>query len=227
MNKERIELVVFDMAGTTVNDAGAVHTALQEALKFINVNVGYDEINEVMGYPKPKAIEVLLTKYKPELCQAKVINEVHTRFVNLMIDHYKFAPGVDEKHGASDIFRILKSDNVKVAIDTGFSFDIASVIIDRLGWNEDSLIDVLVTSDQVDQGRPFPDMIFKAMKLTGVLDPNRVAKIGDTISDLQQGNAAGVKYVIGVTSGAYKSDELMKEKHTHLVSHLEEIIPIV
>ena len=114
-----------------------------------------------------------------------------------------------------------------MAIDTGFSRPIADAIIKRLGWNEHKLIDVSVTSDEVKFGRPHPDLIFEAMKRAGVKQARHVAKVGDTISDLQEGNAAGCSYVIGITTGAYTRHELAREKHTHLINSLLEVVDIV
>ncbi len=41
--------------------------------------------------------------------------------------------------------------------------------------------------DDVPNGRPAPDMILLAMKLTGVDDPAQVANVGDTTLDLESG----------------------------------------
>ena len=62
------------------------------------------------------------------------------------------------------------------------------------------------------------------MQLTGVRDAKSVAKVGDTISDLQEGIAAGCGWVIGVTSGAFGKNELLKGNPTHLVDQVTEII---
>ncbi|MCZ7635203.1 MAG: hypothetical protein M5U12_03590 [Verrucomicrobia bacterium] len=52
----KIELVVFDMAGTTVRDDDAVNLCLRDALHAGGIDVTRDEVNEVMGIPKPTAI---------------------------------------------------------------------------------------------------------------------------------------------------------------------------
>ena len=65
------------------------------------------------------------------------------------------------------------------------------------------------------------------MALTGVSQLNHVAKVGDTASDMQEGTAAGCKWVIGITSGAYTREELTKEKHTHLVHSIPEILSVL
>jgi phosphoglycolate phosphatase-like HAD superfamily hydrolase len=95
-----------------------------------------------------------------------------------------------------------------------------------MGWLEKGLIDASVTSDEVNQGRPHPDLIFKVMTLTGVDDVVTVAKVGDTISDLLEGNSAGCSWVIGITTGAYSKEQLSVGPHTHLINHLSDLSSI-
>ena len=89
------------------------------------------------------------------------------------------------------------------------------------------MIDYSVTSDEVKHGRPYPDMILKAMAQFKITDPAQVTKVGDTPSDMMEGMNAKCGNVIGVTWGAYKREELEMEKHTHLVADLVEILAIV
>ncbi len=219
-----IKLAIFDMAGTTVRDFDNVHEALQEALSYENIIVTRDEVNAVMGMPKPVAIEILMKKELPVKQVTKsLIDKVYSRFELIMIDFYKTDPHVTEKDGAEKLFRLLKSKNIRVGIDTGFSRAIADTIIERLGWVEKQLIDFSVTSDEVSKGRPHPDMVFKAMDYFQISDPADVMKVGDTASDMEEGRNAGCRYVVGITSGAFTENELLKTPHTHLVSHLSEI----
>ncbi len=57
-------------------------------------------------------------------------------------------------------------------------------------------------------GRPAPDLILLAMKMTSVLDPDRVANVGDTTLDLESAARAGVRWNIGVLSGAHRREAL-------------------
>jgi phosphoglycolate phosphatase-like HAD superfamily hydrolase len=61
------------------------------------------------------------------------------------------------------------------------------------------------------------------MELTGVTDARRVAKVGDTPSDLQEGRAAGCGLVIGVTNGSHTREQLEPHPHTHLIDNLREL----
>jgi len=224
-----IKLVVFDMAGTTVEDNNSVAAVLQYAMKSFGYDTSMEDVNKVMGYPKPVAIKALLEQYgeNNEAADAAKVAAIHDVFVGEMMTHYQQSPVIREKEGVRDTFIKLKEQNIKIGIDTGFSRNIADAIFDRLGWKEAGLFDVSITSDEVANGRPYPDMIFKAMQLTDVADVAHVAKVGDTASDMQEGFAAGCKYVIGVTTGSYTAEELQQEPHTHLINHLYEVVDIV
>lgn len=221
-----IQLVVFDMAGTTVAGHHEVHHALQQALAHEGHEISYEEANVVMGYPKPVAIRQLLEKRgAAEQATDAYVDQIHRDFVKRMVDHYADGAEVREKEGVQRTWNALRQRGIYIALDTGFSRPIADAIINRLGWRE--LIDASVTSDEVERGRPHPDMIFRAMKLTGVSDVQDVAKVGDTASDLQQGTEAGCTYVVGVTSGAYSAEKLDREPHTHLIEQLPELLTLL
>jgi phosphoglycolate phosphatase-like HAD superfamily hydrolase len=96
-------------------------------------------------------------------------------------------------------------------------------LLARLGWHEGEAIDASVTSDEVPRGRPHPDMILHLMRKLGVADARSVAKIGDTPSDLQEGTAAGCRWVIGITTGAHTRQQLTPIRHTHLIDGLAEL----
>ncbi len=223
----QIDLVVFDLAGTTVKDNQDVHKVLQAALKKKGITISLADANEVMGIPKPVAIKQLLEGKNYPNINDEFIDEIHTDFVASMISFYETDASVGEKVGVSETFAALKANGIKVVVDTGFDRQIVTPLLKRLGWKENNLIDDSVTSDEVKQGRPFPDLIFEAMKRTGVRDVARVAKVGDTASDLHEGTSAGCRYVLGITTGAFSRAELAKEPHTHLIENISELLLIL
>lgn len=221
----RIELVIFDMAGTTVYDGDAVNICLRAALGAGGFEVTRDDVNGVMGLPKPEAIRHLASTRAadPATVTTALIAAIHEDFVARMVRHYRDDPTVRPCDGAEALFARLHAAGVRVALDTGFSRDIADIILQRFGWVRDGLVDATVTSDEVPRGRPFPDLIERAMALTGVTDLGRVAKVGDTPADLREGEAARCGYVVGVTSGSHTHEELLRCPHTHLIAHLDEL----
>jgi phosphonatase-like hydrolase len=213
-----VALVVFDMAGTTVYDGDAVNICLRSALEAAGAPTTRDAVNAVMGIAKPLAIRTLLTQQREGAAIAETeVDRIHADFLTRMLAYYREDPAVREVEGATDTFRTLRQAGVKVALDTGFSRPIVDVILERLGWQQLGLLDATVASDEVAQGRPHPDLIYRAMELTGVTEARRVAKVGDTPSDLQEGQAAGCGWIIGVTEGSHTAQQLREYSYTHLI----------
>ncbi|MBO0861061.1 MAG: phosphonatase-like hydrolase [Chloracidobacterium sp.] len=218
-----IELMVFDMAGTTVSEGGAVYQCLRDTLEANGLGVPAGSLNEVKGMDKYEALRTLIERsdMREELLPG--LDAIHEDFVERMIKLYRNAPSVGETPGASETFRRLRRAGVKIALNTGFSRDIAQTLIDRLGWERDELIDASVTSDEVNRGRPHPDMIQLLMLKLGVTDPRRVAKVGDTPADLLEGRNSGCGLIVGVTGGSSAREQLELYPHDHLIGSVAEL----
>jgi phosphonatase-like hydrolase len=219
----QIELVVFDMAGTTVSEGGAVYQCLRDTLAASGIDVPVEAIHEVKGTDKREALRVLVERTAPGSPLLGHMAEIHQDFVRRMIEFYRSDPSVGEMPGASETFRWLKAQGIKTALNTGFSRDIAQTLIDRLGWERDGLIDASVTSDEVERGRPHPDMIRHLMQKLGVTDSQRIAKIGDAPADLMEGKNAGCGLVIGVTKGSSTREQLESLPHDYLIGTVAEL----
>lgn len=218
-----LQLVVFDLAGTTVHDPGAVNDCFLRALRGAGLDADPAEVDAVMGLPKPQAIRILVDRHDRDVADQAQLDAIHRDFVARMIAYYRTDPAVVEVDGVSQLFADLRAAGVRVGIDTGFSRDIARTIFDRLGWERAGLIDGSVTSDEVTHGRPAPDMIRKLMSELGIADPSRVAKVGDASADLGEGTAAGCRLVVGVTWGTHTRSQLEAHPHTHLVDSVAEL----
>ncbi|MCF2443692.1 HAD hydrolase-like protein [Dyadobacter sp. CY345] len=222
-----IELVVFDMAGTTVKDKNAVGLAFQNAMNAYGYNIAIENINPIMGYEKPVAIRMMLDKHEADKSKIteQLIENIHAEFVTSMVHFYETSNEIVPLPNVEETFRVLREAGVKIALDTGFSKNIADVIIRRLGWADK--IDLMVASDEVENGRPFPDMIEKIKAELDVVSSEVVAKVGDTEVDINEGINSGCKYVIGVTTGAFTREELMPYNPTHIIDDISEVIAII
>ena len=85
----KIDLVVFDMAGTTVRDDDAVNVCLRDALAAAGEVVSRDDVNGVMGIPKPVAIRELLVKKAGQAPAPERVSAIHEDFMQRMIRHYQ------------------------------------------------------------------------------------------------------------------------------------------
>jgi phosphonatase-like hydrolase len=224
-----IKLVVFDIAGTTVKDDREVSKAFQAALKKYNYQVELDSIDPLMGYEKTLAIKQMLQLHETnaDKITTRLISNIHQEFVRQMIYFYQNEPGLEPLPNVEKTFAALHSNGVQIGINTGFSRDIADTIINRLQWRKKGLIDHLVGSDEVELGRPHPYMIQKMMQDGDITDPLQVAKVGDTEVDVREGQNAGCRYVIGVTTGSFTRAELEPYNPHYIIDDIAQIVDII
>ncbi len=223
-----IQLAVFDIAGTTVLDSGNVNEAFRQAFLTANINVDAAEINKLMGYKKIEAIKIIIKKYAPVLIEnEKLIDDIHTVFIKKMIAFYEHDTLLQPLPYAEWVFAQLKSRGIKVALNTGFTRSITDVILNRLGWHNTPLIDAVVCSDEVDEGRPHPFMIQHLMQKLAVSNPKNIIKIGDTEVDIEEGRNVGCGMVIAVTTGTYSKEALLSCHPDYVIDSLNEIMFII
>ncbi|SEK28928.1 HAD-IA family hydrolase [Parapedobacter koreensis] len=224
-----IALIVFDIAGTTVKDDNKVGEAFRATLEKFGYHVPLEQINPYMGYEKHEAIKEILKTHQNggATIDDAHISAIHRSFVGRMIRYYETSDEIEALPHVEETFTVLHQKGVKIAINTGFSRNIADVIVEKLGWYESELVDYVIASDEVPRGRPYPDMIRQLMAKAGVTDPLKVAKVGDTEVDINEGRNAGCKYIIGITTGAYAREELQKHHPTHIVDDIREVVDII
>jgi beta-phosphoglucomutase-like phosphatase (HAD superfamily) len=92
-----IKLVVFDIAGTTIQDEIGVMAAFQSTLKKHGYEVPMEDIAPVMGYKKIEAIKFLLYKHDPdnEKLTLELVETIHNDFVNHMVNFYQTTPEIE------------------------------------------------------------------------------------------------------------------------------------
>jgi phosphonatase-like hydrolase len=216
------ELVVLDMAGTTIDDGQQVYHVLAETARAHGASASEAEIARWHGASKHEALRDLLTSragVPPSDAELEtVVADFQARLSSAYADQPpRPLPGVPEALSA------LRECGVKVALTTGFDRVIVESLISALGWEGESVVDTVVCGSDVASGRPAPYMIFRAMERLGVTDVARVLVAGDTPRDLQAGTNSGAAMVVGVLSGASGADELGAHRHTHLLPSVADL----
>jgi phosphoglycolate phosphatase len=197
-----IELVCFDMAGTTVNDGGLVLEAFRRTIDELGVEgdeavkaEGY--VIETMGQSKIEVFSVLFDE------RAHDANDAFER-------HFVMAAneaGVSEVPGARETVEALKSRGFAVALTTGFSPSTREALIEILGWSD--LFGLRVSPADAGRGRPAPDMILLCALKSRVSAVQTIMVVGDTASDMQAGRRAGVGQCVGVLTGTDDQPRLL------------------
>ena len=212
-----VRLVVFDMAGTTVEDRGQVPAAFNAALAAHGLSVDDDQLRAVRGASKRDAIRSLLADGPDREERA---NAVYATFRQELAK--RFSQGVSPIAGAANTFASLRERGIGVALNTGFDRDTTSLLIETLGWRE-GVVDTIVCGDDVRQGRPAPYMIFRCMENTGVVKIEQVVNVGDTALDLEAGANACVGLNVAVLSGAHDRERLEPLRPDYLIDSVADL----
>lgn len=218
MTVDRPELVVLDLAGTTVQDRGEVPAAFAAALAGQGLAVGPEQLRAVRGSSKREAIRTLLPP-GPDLAERAAA--AYAAFRSDLAWRYGNG-GVQAMPGAAAAIAALRAAGIRVALNTGFDRDITGLVLDALGWRSGTA-DAVVCGDDVPQGRPAPYLIFRAMEATGTVRVRAVANVGDTTLDLRAGDHAGVGWNLGVCSGAHDRATLEAAPHTRLLDSVADL----
>ena len=219
-------MIVFDMAGTTVDEDNVVYKTLQDAIVHYSYPVSLDQVLEFgAGKEKLQAIIDILEntgfKVSPEN-----IDLIFAYFIDKLAKNYdtldvKPLPDVER------IFKHLKERNIKVVLNTGYNRKTAESLIVKLGWEESNQFDLLITASDVNNNRPRPDMILLAMSKLNILDPKKVLKVGDSTVDIQEGQNAECLLSIGITSGAHTREQLREADPDFIINNVSELIGII
>src|SRR5262245_49307647 len=126
---DQLRLVVFDMAGTTVEDRGEVPAAFSAALIEQAIAVTPEQLNAVRGASKRQAVLSLLPEGPDKAARGQ---RAYASFKDHLVR--KYADGARAIPGAVETFGWLRERNVRIALNTGFDHDIASLLVAALGW---------------------------------------------------------------------------------------------
>lgn len=221
-----ISMVVFDMAGTTVNEDNVVYKTLQKAINKKGFDFTLDQVlAEGAGREKLEAIQNILKRYA-RIADKDLANEIYSDFMDLLSKAYEDIDVLPQPN-AEELFQILKKRNIRVILNTGYHADIAESLVKKLGWEKGIEFDSLITSSDVEKNRPDPEMIDLAMDIYGVVDSKKVIKVGDSIIDIEEGQNAGCGLNVGITTGAHTFLQLQSANPDYIIGNLMELVPII
>lgn len=225
MNK--IEAVIFDWAGTTV-DFGcfAPVNVFIEIFKEVGIEVTMEEARLPMGMLKWDHIKTMLQmerisnlwkeKFDREFTD-KDVDKLYAKFEPMLLkslsEYTTPIPGVLET------VKELREMGLKIGSTTGYT-DIMMDIVTKGAEEKGYKPDFFITPDSTNSlGRPYPYMIYRNMEALELIHPWTIIKVGDTNSDIMEGLNAGV-WTVGVIVGS--SNMGLSEKEYNNLSEDEK-----
>ncbi len=210
-----VSLVCCGLIGTTVADDGMVERAYSEAIATQGVVTGtaaYARCMAQVHRARGRAvIDVLQLLFPESQARAQAAQLAFDRSFSAAVDRSGLAP----VPGAEQVIDKLAGMGAKVALTTGFSRRVTSLMLDTLSWWD--RVDLTLCPDDVPRGYPAPDLFLAAMLRTGIRDVSDVVVVHATESGVLAGKRSGAGIVAGVLTGIHTRDRLRRAGATHLL----------
>lgn len=204
MDDRVINTFLLDISGTVVQSGGFEAVFHRVYRELLGVEVSAEEVRVNTGRKKSQLFEEVVGAHAPDRAgEPGLIERMTGAFDAFMLEAIEQNPP-PVLDGVREAMEFLASNSMTVGYVTGFARAPALRLL------EVSKLDsaVLVGSDEVERGRPAPDLIHEAMRRLGITDPATIAYAGDTPADILSGLAAGCGRVYGLTCGAHDWAEL-------------------
>jgi len=226
MNK-KMELVVFDMAGTTIDEDNVVYKTVQQVINEEGFTISLaDVLEHAAGKEKHQAITDVLKACTSLKEVGPVADKAFSKFKPALAAAYNQLE-IRTFEGTEALFKDLRDHGIRVVLNTGYDRLTAQLLLNKLGWTVGKTIDGLVTADDVENGRPEGDMILLAMKITGISDSEKVLKVGDSAIDIEEGKNAKCGLTAGVLTGAQNKAQIEAANPTYILESLTELRAIL
>jgi phosphonatase-like hydrolase len=221
-----IRMVIFDMAGTTVNEDNIVYKCV---FKAIQKHIPLSDFDTVLfvaaGKEKRQALTDVYHHFTGLVPDNNILDEMYDHFEQLLNEAYDIMQ-IKLFEDVPLVLKYLRRKNIFIVFNTGYKEQIARKILAKAGVQEGKDIDLLVTADMVSKGRPAPDMIQYALENKNII-PSQCIKIGDSTIDILEGKNAGVACTFGITTGAHSAEQLQSENPSKIFQRLSELIPVL
>lgn len=222
-----IQGVICDWAGTMV-DFGSLSpvTAFSEAFERFGFSVSFDEIRTFMGMLKYDHAKAILNLTKERFLEQfgrypteEDVQTIYHSFEPALFD--VLAQHSIPIEGAVAFAEALKARSIKLGSTTGYTTSMMEVVT-REAAKQGYKPECYITPSAFLPGRPHPFMIYKNAIELEIYPLSAIVKIGDTISDIQEGLNAGCWSIgvalsgneLGLSYDAYKElpTSLLEEK---------------
>ncbi len=205
MKPTKIELVIFDWAGTTIDHGCfAPISAFIKAFKACGVEITPAQARGPMGLHKKDHIRCLFQLEEVAAQWQSIHNRpwseddvthIYETFTPLQVDeaqHY-----TDLIPEVSETISQLKERGIKIGATTGYPRIVLEPIL-KVAEAQGYAPDFTMCADEVPAGRPAPWMIYRNMEAFNVFPSTSVLKVGDTVPDIEAGLNAGT-WTVGLT----------------------------
>jgi HAD superfamily hydrolase (TIGR01509 family) len=212
--KKQIRGIIFDLDGTLIEAYEAIYLGLEEALHHFRRKIF--PLSDLKKYLKVD-LEATLEQFllPEEVLQGVPI--MRRKYEEVYLDKTHFLDG------AKEVLEILHSKGILLGVASNKFGRFSRGALKHLGVSD--CFKSVIGAGDVPRNKPFPDMIHAALEVMR-LPPEDVVFVGDTLTDIDTGQQAGVD-VYALPTGFHSKMELSQKKPRRILKNLKELTQIV
>jgi len=212
-----IHAVIFDMDGVLVDSEFLHIKAEKKTFSPYGIELSKEEINTYMGMGVKMMLKSLIQKYSLPLT-GEALFRIHEKNLSEI-----FQEELEMMPGAMEIISYLKNRKIKLALASSSSLYLINLILQKMHLK--SIFDVVLSGEEVANGKPFPDIFIKTAELLNV-QPDRCVVIEDSKNGVTAAKNAGM-LCIGFKSPNSKNQDI--NRSDYIVADLikiKELLPV-
>jgi beta-phosphoglucomutase family hydrolase len=183
-----LEAVIFDMDGVIINSEPLHYEANQQLFDKLGFSVPMNEYSNYIGISTEKMWEDLRDKYDLNE-NLDTLTDKHRKHTH---DFIRKNMNGNEIPGIRKILEELKDKNIKTAVASSSSKNLIETVIK--GFDLCQYFDILVSGEEVEKGKPNPDIFIYAAKKLKVNIKNCLV-IEDSTNGIKAAKKAGAKCI--------------------------------
>ena len=195
----RTRTVILDVDGTLVDSNSAHAHAWTDALHECGRRVPYERVRLLIGMGGDNLLPTLLG-IPDDSDEGKKLSARCTE-----IFEERYLPWIRPFPKVRELVQRMRDDGLTITIATSGKRDKLMPLIERAGIV--SLVDVIVSSDDVERSKPEPDLVLEVLKRTGTR-PSSALMLGDTPYDVAAALRADVA-IVGLRCGGWDDEQLV------------------
>jgi HAD superfamily hydrolase (TIGR01509 family) len=176
-----VEAVIFDMDGLLVDTERVYVAAIMGAGRAAGFDIPENLCHSMIGVPGRECDVMIAAHFRPGFPMPEYLKECSARMQKLL------EQGIPLKAGASELIAYLGQRNTPKAVATSSSRRTARRHLERAGLL--GSFDIIVTRDDVEYGKPRPDVFIKAAGELGIA-PERCLALEDSHNGIRAAYAA-------------------------------------